>query len=139
MEQDDDRGRSDVGSRADCERLARAFYERAFADERLGPVFVDVARLDLDEHLPHITDFWETVLLGARTYGGGAFRPHWDLHQMTALTPELFDRWVALWHATVDSLFRGPVANDAKFRASRVAEAFSARLEFLDRELSSGT
>ena len=129
---DADHDRSDIATRADCERLARAFYERAFADERLGPVVGDVAKLDLDEHLPHITDFWETVLLGARSYGGGAFRPHFDLHQLTPLTPELFNRWVVLWVTTVDEHYRGPVADDAKLRAAKVAEAFAGRLQYLD-------
>lgn len=64
----------------------RAFYERAFEDERLGPIFVDVAQLDLGTHVPRITSFWETVLLGARSYGGGAFVPHYDLDQLTPLT-----------------------------------------------------
>ena len=118
----------DIATRDDCERLVRAFYERAFEDDRLGPVFVDVAQLDLDTHVPRITSFWETVLLGARSYGGGAFVPHYELDQLTPLTPELFNRWVALWTMTVDQLFAGPVADDAKRRAELVAGAFSQRL-----------
>lgn len=106
----------------------RAFYERAFEDERLGPIFVDVARLDLDAHVPRITSFWETVLLGARSYGGGAFVPHYELDEKTPLTPDLFDRWVALWTLTVDEQFTGPVADDAKRRAALVAGAFATRL-----------
>ena len=37
----------DITTRADCEQLVRAFYSRAFLDELLGPIFVDVAKLDL--------------------------------------------------------------------------------------------
>ncbi len=118
----------DIETRDDCERLVRAFYERAFEDDRLGPVFVDVAQLDLDAHVPRITSFWETVLLGARSYGGGAFVPHYELDQQTPLTSELFNRWVAIWTMTVDMLFAGPVADDAKRRAELVAGAFSKRL-----------
>ena len=118
----------DIDTRDDCERLVRAFYERAFEDDRLGPVFVEVAQLDLATHVPRITSFWETVLLGARSYGGGAFVPHYELDQLTPLTPELFNRWVALWTMTVDMLFAGPVAEDAKRRAELVAGAFSKRL-----------
>lgn len=119
---------TDIADRADCERLVRAFYERAFEDDRLGPIFVDVARLDLDTHVPRITSFWETVLLGARSYGGGAFVPHYELDQQTPLTADLFDRWVSLWTTTVDELFAGPVADDAKRRARLVASAFAQRL-----------
>lgn len=119
---------SDIATRDDCERLVRAFYERAFDDDQLGPVFVLVAKLDLEAHVPRITSFWETVLLGARSYGGGAFVPHYELDQLTPLTPALFDRWVELWTGTVEELFAGPVADDAVRRATLVAEAFSTRL-----------
>lgn len=37
---------------------------------------------------------------------------------------------------TVDTLFAGPVAEDAQERAARVADAFATRLAFLERELS---
>ena len=121
----------DIATRDDCERLVRAFYERAFLDDMLGPVFVNVAKLDLDTHVPRITSFWETVLLGARSYGGGAFIPHYELDQLTPLTPQLFDQWVSLWSDTVDERFAGPVATDAKRRARLVASAFSSRLEEL--------
>ena len=73
-------GLRDIESRADCERLVRAFYGRALEDPIIGFIFVDVAKLDLEAHVPRITSFWETILLGAQSYGGGAFRPHAELH-----------------------------------------------------------
>lgn len=121
----------DIATRDDCERLVRAFYERAFEDEQLGPIFVDIAQLDLDTHVPRITSFWESVLLGARTYGGGAFVPHYQLDQLTPLTPALFAQWVRIWTATVNDMFTGPVADDAIRRANLVAGAFAKRLEDL--------
>ena len=51
----------DIESRADCERLVRAFYGKAMEDELIGWLFTDVAHLDLEEHVPVITSFWETV------------------------------------------------------------------------------
>jgi truncated hemoglobin YjbI len=71
--------RQDIETRADCERLVRAFYGRALEDPVIGWLFTDVARLDLESHVPRITNFWETILLGAQSYGGGAFRPHIEL------------------------------------------------------------
>ncbi len=72
--------RHDIESRADCERLVRAFYGRALTDPIIGFIFADVAKLDLEAHVPQITSFWETVLLGGQSYRGGAFRPHAELH-----------------------------------------------------------
>jgi hemoglobin len=121
----------DIHDRADCERLVRAFYTRALADPVIGFIFVDVARLDLEAHVPKITSFWETVLLGARSYGGGAFRPHAVLNTRVPLRRGHFERWLSLWSTTVDELFAGPHADLAKAHAIRVARAFHARLEGL--------
>jgi phytoene dehydrogenase-like protein len=41
----------DITTREDCERLVRAFYGQAMGDAILGFLFVDVARLDLEDEL----------------------------------------------------------------------------------------
>jgi hemoglobin len=126
---DERQGRRDIESRADCERLVRAFYGRALEDPIIGFIFVDVAKLDLEAHVPRLTSFWETVLLGAQSYGGGAFRPHAQLHAKVRLRRGHFERWLALWRGTVDELFAGDRAELAKTHALRVAHAFHRRLE----------
>ena len=119
----------DIESRADCERLVRTFYGRALDDPIIGFLFRDVAKLDLEAHVPRITSFWETILLGARSYGGGAFRPHAALHMKAPLRGAHFQRWLVLWSETVDSLFAGDRAELAKAHAQRVARAFHGRLQ----------
>jgi hemoglobin len=119
----------DIESRADCERLVRAFYGRALEDPIIGFLFTDVAKLDLEAHVPRITSFWETILLGAQSYGGGAFRPHAELHLKAPLRRAHFDQWLNLWTRTVDELFAGERAELAKSHAVRVARAFHQRLE----------
>jgi hemoglobin len=121
----------DIEDRADCERLVRAFYGRALGDPLIGWIFVDVAHLDLEAHVPVIASFWETVLLGARSYGGGAFRPHAALHAQAGLRRAHFERWLLLWSDTVDELFAGERAELAKSHAQRVAHAFHSRLQGL--------
>jgi hemoglobin len=120
--------RADIATRDDIRRLVVEFYTRAFQDELLRFVFVDVAQMDLDEHLPVMCDFWGTVLLGERSYRGGAFQPHARLHEQVPLTEEHFQRWLAIWTRTVDDLFDGEVAIAAKLRAASVADAFLRRL-----------
>lgn len=121
----------DIETRDDCERLVRSFYGRALQDPIIGFLFTDVARLDLEAHVPRITSFWETILLGVQTYGGGAFRPHAALHMKAPLRRAHFDQWLNLWTATVDELFAGERAELAKAHAVRVARAFHQRLESL--------
>lgn len=122
----------DIETRADCERLVRAFYGRALTDPIIGFIFTDVAHLDLEEHVPKIASFWETILLGAQSYGGGAFAPHVMLHRQVPLRAGHFERWLSLWRTTVDELFEGPRAELAKSHATRVGQAFSRRLQTLD-------
>ena len=124
-------GVHDIETRADCERLVRAFYGRALEDPVIGYLFTDVAKLDLEAHVPRITSFWETVLLGTRSYGGGAFRPHAALHMKAPLRRAHFEQWLRLWVRTVDELFAGERADLAKAHAQRVAGAFYGRVQTL--------
>ena len=119
----------DIETREDVERLVRAFYGRALTDPIIGFIFTDVAHLDLEAHVPEISSFWETILLGARSYGGGAFAPHAALNAKVPLLRGHFDRWVTIWGETVDDLFAGERAELAKAHAQRVAHAFLRRLE----------
>lgn len=118
----------DIDDRADCEALVRAFYAKVLVDPVLGFIFTDVAHLDLEAHVPVIASFWETILLDARTYGGGAFAKHAALHDKVPLRPGHFERWLFIWRGTVDELFAGERAELAKSHAARVAGAFSQRL-----------
>ena len=106
----------DIETRADVERLVRAFYGRALTDPMIGWLFTDVAQLDLEAHVPRITSFWETILLGAQSYGGGAFRPHAALHARVGLRSGHFERWLVLWRETVDELFAGDRAPSSPSR-----------------------
>jgi hemoglobin len=119
----------DIETRADCERLVRAFYGRALSDPIIGWIFVDVAKLDVEAHVPQIASFWETILLGSRSYAGGAFAPHAALNARVRLRVGHFERWLALWRVTVDELFAGERAELAKAHAARVAQAFHRRLQ----------
>ena len=121
--------RRDIETRRDCERLVRAFYGRALRDPIIGFIFVDVAKLDLEAHVPRITSFWETILLGAQSYGGGAFRPHAQIHLQVPLRRAHFEQWLNLWKATADELFEGERTELAKAHAARVAAAFHQRLQ----------
>ena len=122
--------RPDIETSADCEHLVRAFYGKAMVDERIGWIFTDVARLDLEEHIPKIASFWATNLLGVKSYKGGAFGPHARLHEKAGgLRKEHFERWLVLWCQTVDEFFDGPLAAAAKVHALRVGNAFYGRLQ----------
>lgn len=120
--------RRDIATRDDITVLVTAFYQRVFADDILGPVFLDVAQVDLRAHLPVMCDFWETVLLRAGRYRRNALRPHLDLNAKVGLTEVHFSRWLGLWTATVDERHCGDVAQLAKVQAARIAGSIARRL-----------
>ena len=124
--------RADVGDRDAIAALLRDFYGRAFRDELLAPIFVDIARMDLEAHLPTMCDFWETVLFRAGSYRGNALHPHQRLHARANLTAAHFERWLALWCVTVDDRHVGPKAELAKLQGSRIAGAMSRRITGAD-------
>lgn len=124
-----DATRHDITDRAAVERLVRAFYGKALVDPVIGWIFTDVARLDVEEHVPQIASFWETVLFDVKSYSGTPFEPHARLHAKMNLRAGHFGRWLALWTETVDELFAGEHAEMAKAHALRVAQAFHRRLQ----------
>jgi hemoglobin len=111
----------DITSRSDIARLVNLFYDQVRADNLLGPIFDDVAHVDWVEHLPKMYDFWESVLFGTAVFKGNPLAVHRALARVAPMTAREFDRWVALFQATVDDLFTGVVAADAKMRAARIA------------------
>lgn len=118
----------DLANRGDVERLVVTFYETAFRDPLIGPIFTDVAHMDLAAHLPIMGDFWETVLFRTGAYRRNALQVHVALHARHPLTAEHFARWLELWDGTVDALFAGPVADRAKLQAARIAGSMERRL-----------
>jgi len=122
----------DIETRGDIDHLMDVFYERAMVDDVIGYIFTDVARLDLEHHLPIIGDFWESLLLGTSAYAKHGRNPlavHRELHLKEPLTGEHFGRWLEIFTRTVDDLFTGERADLIKMRARAIA---ARMLDFLD-------
>ncbi|MFN2288538.1 MAG: group III truncated hemoglobin [Chromatocurvus sp.] len=118
----------DLDSRCNIEAFVDAFYAQLLKDERLAPIFLDVAAIDLDQHLPHIKDYWCKLLLGERAYQRHTMNIHRDLHAKRPLNASDFERWLAHFHATVDAGFSGPNADRAKGLATSIAANMQATL-----------
>ena len=123
--------KTDIRDRADIDRLMDVFYERAISDDTIGYIFTDVARLDLEHHLPIIGDFWESMLFGTHVYAKHGRNPllvHKKLDEKEPLTREHFGRWLEIFESTVDDLFAGELADHLKLRAAAIA---ARMLDFL--------
>ena len=109
--------KNDITNSDDIKRLVYEFYDLVVKDELIGPFFSEVAKVNWEEHLPHMVQFWDTVLLGAGTFEGWPMRTHLLLNQKASLKVEHFERWTSMWYAIIDDNFEGPIATEAKNRA----------------------
>lgn len=115
----------DIETRADLEFLLTEFYKIVIANKEIGHHF---AELDLVSHLPIIVDFWEKVLFGKPVYFGNPLSVHLQLNEKSPLKFEHFVRWVEIFSQTVNKLFTGETAEDAKLRAKMIAHSLNQRI-----------
>lgn len=123
---------SDIKNRADIYRLVHAFYDRLLKEEEFKHLFLEVANIDVLEHLDIIIDFWESVLFQAGKYKRDMLQKHLDLHMIHHLTEEHFNQWLTIFNETVDALFSGEKAKGAKDRALSIATII--RMKIIDLE-----
>jgi hemoglobin len=111
----------DLDSPQQIHRFVAAFYEKLLHDEQLAPIFLDVAAIDLEHHLPLIRSYWEKLLLGKGDYRRHTMSIHRALHAKRPLTAADFQRWLGYFRETVDALCAGPKAQRAKELATHIA------------------
>lgn len=120
--------KNDISSRKDIELLVSEFYQKVKADETLGPVFTEVAKINWEKHLPLMCDFWENAILFTGSYQGNPMDLHTHLHKAMPLLLVHFQKWNQLFINTVDSLFKGEKALLAKQRALKISEVLQSRI-----------
>ena len=112
----------DIIDETDVRLLVDKFYEKVRQDDLLAPVFEPVIGDEWEHHLGRMTDFWSTLLLYTKKFSDYPLTKHLPLD----LTKEHFDRWLLLFHSTVDELFQGQIAENAKSRANSIARIVKA-------------
>jgi len=120
----------DILTLEDIKRLVKAFYIEVRQDELLAPVFNDRIQDAWPQHLEKMYAFWQTVLLDEHTYLGSPFHPHANL----PVNHSHFQRWMELFNQTVDALFQGEKASEAKWRAEKMAELFESKINYYKKQ-----
>lgn len=121
--------RKKIESREDIILLVDTFYNQVRENEILGFIFDDVAKVNWEEHLPKLYSFWASILLGENSFNGNPMVKHIGLSQATDMTAVQFNEWLRLFTATIDSLFEGNKAEEAKIRAANIARMMLSRIE----------
>ena len=97
-------------------------------DDHLAPYFnFGPGFIDWQAHIGTVADYWCHVLLYAPGFEIDVIETHRDLHDRAAFTPELFDRWLQIFHDTVNGGWTGPKAVMANRRATGMAWAMAQR------------
>lgn len=105
------------------------FYGRVLKDPLLAPLFLDVAQVDLAEHLPRIKAYWHKMLLGGTAYRRHMMAKHRSLDRQAPLGSVHYARWLEHFEAVLDDSAEGPVADRARTLARRIAGNMRRNLE----------
>ncbi len=113
--------KKDIKTRADIFLLVSSFYIKVRKDPVLGPFFNDTIK-DWDAHLDRLTTFWESSLFLKTRYVGDPLEAHVkvDENNNNSITELHFGLWLNLWFETIDELFKGDYAENAKRRARKM-------------------
>ena len=118
----------DIRTRSDIENIITTFYTTVRADADLGYLFDEVARVNWQQHIPIITDFWEQIVLGTGEYHRNAMEPHFLLHKKSPLTALHFTKWLQHFTTTIDMLHSGEKADNMKERAASIASVMQYKI-----------
>lgn len=121
----------DIANREDIELLVNTFYDKVKVNPVIGKIFTDIVKVDWEEHLPKMYDFWSGVLLGERGYAGNPMIKHIQLSRITKMSESEFTEWLILFNKTVDELFEGEKAEEARTRAANIARMMLYKIENL--------
>lgn len=124
--------KKDIQNRQDIVLLVDTFYNYIQQSSKIGYVFNEVAKIDWSTHLPKMYSFWASALFGEKTYSGSPMRKHVALSKITTMSEVEFSEWLSIFNQTVDELFEGRVANEAKFRAANIARNMSKKIQASD-------
>lgn len=113
--------KTDIKNRDDVFLLVSSFYEKVRKDAVLGPFFNNVIT-DWDAHIDRLTNFWESSLFLKTKYLGNPLEVHVrvDHENNNSITELHFGLWLNLWFQTIDELFEGDYAENAKRRARKM-------------------
>lgn len=117
---------NDISTMEDIKLLVDTFYGKVREDQLLSPIFNGVIQDRWPQHLEKMYRFWQTVLLQEHTYHGSPFPPHAGL----PVDQLHFNTWLGIWHQTLDALFEGEKANEAKWRGDKMAVMFLSKIEY---------
>lgn len=125
--------KKDINTREDVFLLVTTFYNKVREEPTLGPFF-NTAIENWEVHIDHLTTFWESTLFITRPlenrYKGNPITIHnqVDKENRNSITELHFGIWLNLWVQTIDELYKGEYAENAKRRARKMGSFLYLKL-----------
>ncbi len=117
--------KTDINSKEDIALLIHFFYNQALNDDLLKPIFDEFIHQELwNIHVNNIINFWSMVIFKNDDYSGNVF----SKHKVMGLTKEQIDQWVSIFLESVNQLFSGTNAEEAKLRAVMLGNIFKSKI-----------
>lgn len=121
--------KTDILGEQEITKVVHTFYDRVGEDEKLGPIFNDVVKIDWDSHLPLMVKFWRTIMFGDGGYQGNPLLAHMKWAGAVKMNANQFQHWLGLFHKTIDDLFAGPNTEVMKMRSANMATMLPRRIQ----------
>lgn len=118
--------KTEINTLPAVKKLVDKFYDKIREDALLAPIFNAIIKDNWPKHLEKMYKFWQTILLKEHTYYGAPFVPHAKL----PVEKKHFDRWLQLFQETLDQNFVGEAAQEAQWRANKMAEMFQLKIAY---------
>ena len=120
--------KDDIQNRGDIEIFVNSFYKKVAVDELLSPIFnAKIRKEEWPSHLERMYAFWNAILFAERGFEGNPMQKHMSL----PIKEEHFTRWLTLFRHTIDKLYEGPKAEEAKQRAASIAQIMNFKIATL--------
>jgi hemoglobin len=120
--------KKDIENNTDIEIFVDSFYQKVMADDLLSPVFSSKISADVwPAHLTRMYAFWNAILFAERGFDGNPMQKHMTL----PIEEKHFAQWLALFRQTIDELYKGSKAEEAKYRATSIAQVMKFKISSL--------
>lgn len=117
--------KADIKDIKDIEAFVNSFYSKVRDNELLSPVFASKIPDDAwPAHLQRMYAFWNAILFAETGFQGNPMQKHTTL----PIEEKHFSQWLLLFKETIDELYSGPKAEEAKQRAASIAQIMNFKI-----------
>jgi len=118
----------DIKDINDIRHFVNSFYNKVREDDLLSPIFNSrIEDQAWPVHLERMYSFWNAILFAEKGFDGNPMQKHMTL----PIEEKHFSQWLFLFNKTIDELYRGSKAGEAKTRAASIAQIMNFKIASL--------